>query len=57
MSVNKFQVLITIDRNSLSIPKVFYDTTEINDLLKLDEDIFNFLICILGIFYPFLFYF
>ena len=43
MSVYKFQVFITIDRNSLSIPKVFYDTTEINDLLNLiNKDISNF---------------
>ena len=41
MSAYKFQVFITLNINSPSLPPVLKDTTEINMLYFIDKDIFN----------------
>ena len=43
MSVDKFQVLIIIYMNSLSLHKVLNGAMEINNSLDFDENILNFL--------------
>ena len=39
MSAYKFQVFITVGINTLSLPTVLYDATEMNSMLNLSKDV------------------